>query len=197
VKAQCEKCKEIVPLEFRVDGNGIRVKCGACGGDYFVAGEETGDRQPATGNRQPASSDGEMVCPKCGEGQKPAEACRKCGLVIANWDPEKAEAEFGDVTVVREMWAAVEKEWERGELHDAFIEECRKSELLPFAALRYRQRGASERLAQIRKLAEQAFLVAPRPEVKPQKSRTILLIAMVVIVLAMAYMLMRGFAVPE
>ena len=138
-----------------------------------------------------------MVCPKCGEGQREAEACRKCGLVIARWDPERAEAEFGDVREARELWAAVEAEWGNGELHEAFIEHCRKTDALPFAAWRYRQRGAQDRLAQIRKIAEQVLVITPRAEAKPQKSRTWMLAAMVVIVLVMAYVLMRGFAVPE
>ena len=37
MKAQCERCKEIVALVFVVEGGGIRVTCPSCEGVYVVA----------------------------------------------------------------------------------------------------------------------------------------------------------------
>jgi hypothetical protein len=91
VKAQCDRCKEIVPLTFRAQSGGIEVTCPSCDATYFVA--ETAAPAPAPAPvagpvaadiAPPASSD-QMTCPKCGDVQKPAQACRRCGLIIARW----------------------------------------------------------------------------------------------------------------
>jgi hypothetical protein len=178
VKAQCERCKEIVALELAVEGEGIRARCPACKASYVVA--------PAA-PKPPASPAG-MVCPKCGEEQKVAEACRKCGLVIANWKGEELEGgELGE----RFAKAATDAE------HEAFIEEARRRGMLAYAAARYRQKGDRQRLEQIRRIAEQSLAVAPRREVKPARSRTVLLVVMIVVVLVMGWVLMQGYSVPE
>jgi hypothetical protein len=176
VKAQCERCKEIVPLEFSVGIGGIEVSCPSCKETYFVRGTGT----------QPAASPAEVTCPKCGAGQKASDACRRCGLVFANWDPAKAAGpEVSDATEAAALWDRCLEDWDDGARHEAFIEHCRRSGVLALAAARYRQHegraGAADRLKQIRTLAEQSLVVAPRTDMT--KRKTPLWVGVVIVVL--------------
>src|SRR5262245_42818091 len=121
MKAQCERCKEIVLLVFKTEAAGIRVRCPSCAADYFVAGEPAEVvEEKAPELAEPAEPDvaPEMICPKCGEPQKKAESCRRCGLHVDNfsgWEATRAEdsdIELGEVRAAAELFAACEASWE-------------------------------------------------------------------------------------
>jgi hypothetical protein len=181
VKAQCERCKEIVPLAFVVVGEGIEVTCPACAERYVVAA--TRSSTPAT----PATTT--PTCPKCGEARR-GEACVRCGLVFANWDPEKVGGVAGNAEA-QALWDRCVEAWADDARHEAFIEHCRRAGILAFAAARYRQRGAEDRLKQIRTLAEHSLAVPAR--VPPAPRRTSLWAAIVLV----ALMLVGGWVFME
>ena len=205
MKAQCEKCKEIVQLDFVVEGAAIRVTCPSCRADYTVG--QTLPRRPSL-PAPPVPAVAEMTCPKCGDVQRMSDACRRCGLVIARWKPDAVapDPDVGDAREAAQAWSAVENGWDEPERHEAFIALCRRAGVLAFAAARYRQaqgagrEGAAARLAQIRILAEQALAAVPRvePPVKHARMRTVLLAAVVIILLALIALLVRSaFDVPR
>jgi hypothetical protein len=197
VKAQCEKCKEIVPLSFTVAAVGIDVTCGACGADYHVAASkplETPVPRPA----------GDMVCPKCGEAQPPATACRRCGLIQDRWrGPESAadgtELDLASAREAAALWDACLVRWEDPATHDAFLAHCEAAGTFAFAAARYRgaqqTRGDGDpvttaRLKQVRNMAELA-LVRPTPRPK-QEVETPSLYKNAVILLTLGLTLLAG-----
>jgi hypothetical protein len=187
VKAQCEKCKEIVALDFRVTDGGIEVTCGGCAERYFVAQREVEAAPTADAPPADASGDGLKRCPKCAEPSGERDSCRRCGLVFARWNPEAAA--LPDVAESAELWARVEAAWDRDEAHDAFIEHCRKAGALAVAASRYRSRGAEARLAQIRSLAEQTLAATPKSQPPPPSRRAQWLVAGVLAVVLGALIL--------
>ena len=187
MKAQCEKCKEIVALDFRVSDGGIEVTCGGCAARYFVAqrqveGAPAADAPPAEPPKDTVSR-----CPKCAEPTGDRDACRRCGLVFALWNPEAAA--LPDVAESAELWARVEAAWDSEEAHDAFIEHCRKAGALAVAASRYRSRGAEARLAQIRSLAEQTLAATPKSQPPPPNRRAQWILAGVLAVVLVALIL--------
>src|SRR5262249_57088289 len=111
VKAQCEKCKEIVPLVFGADEGGIRVSCPSCEAEYKVPFTSASTSTTAS---EPPVAPSEMTCPKCGEGQKKAAACRRCGLVIAKWRGGERPDSDG-------LFAACLEQWDDAARHDAFV----------------------------------------------------------------------------
>lgn len=185
MKAQCERCKEIVPFEFALDGDGIRVHCPACDETYQVRPTPTPAPVPVA-----VPDPDSMTCPKCAHAQKQADACRRCGLVIANWNPSAAPAAPADAAETAALWAACEEGWSDDARHDAFIEACRKLGVLAHAAARYRQAadrpGAADKLARIRTLAEQSLAVAVRTEKKTtSRSKLPLYVLLLAIILIM------------
>jgi hypothetical protein len=164
VKAQCDRCREIVTLEFSVAAGGIDVICPACKQAYFVSAKTRAATPPPV-----AGGDG-TICPKCSEMQPRAEACRKCGLVFAKWRGPEVLADTDDPSLegAREaaaLFALCEEAWTDASRHDAFVAHCRRTEAFGFAAARYRaalakapdDEIAAGRLKQIRSLAE--FLI--------------------------------------
>jgi hypothetical protein len=85
-----------------------------------------------------------VKCPKCGHRQHESESCHRCGLVFhlvkpgfAPWD-DYGELAKSHLPRARELWNAVELFPASDEAHDAFVQHCRKTGLLLFAATRYR-----------------------------------------------------------
>jgi hypothetical protein len=176
VKAQCERCKEIVALEFRVAEGGIEVTCAGCKETYFVAATAPAPA-PATG--AVAVADSGTTCPKCGAKQPRSESCRRCGLVFAKWRGVESLADadelaLEDARAAAELWSAVEKSWDDPAAHDAFITHCRKTGSFGYAAGRYRAAHqerpddpiAERRLKQLRTLAE--FVLSKPPKTGPE-----------------------------
>jgi hypothetical protein len=85
-----------------------------------------------------------VKCPKCGHRQHETESCHRCGLVFsmvkpgfAPWD-DYGELARPHLPRARELWQAVESFPANDAAHDAFVQHCRKTGLLLFAASRYR-----------------------------------------------------------
>jgi hypothetical protein len=199
VKAQCDRCKEIVPLSFSVEAAGIRVRCPACQAEYAVAATEG---PPAAAATAPApAAPPEMTCPKCGEAQRKAAACRRCGLIIARWSGTSVAVgpAPGEAREAAALWTQVEASWDEGPRHEAFIEHCRRAGVLAFAAARYRQAaarpGAAERLVQIRTVAEQSLAAVPRQTERPAahgRVRTAVLAGVVVVLVVLIWLLLTS-----
>jgi hypothetical protein len=172
VKAECQACGKLAELSLAPDGDAVRATCALCGKSFRVgdppAAGATAVEPPAAAPSPP------LVCPKCGQGQPPAEACRRCGLVFARWKgqdswapaPEQAAA----VADVMRLWADVEARWSDAAAHEAFLTACSRASLYAFAAARYRgaqaTRGAAaepaarDALARVAKMAEAALLMS-------------------------------------
>jgi hypothetical protein len=247
VKAQCDRCKEIVALVFTVEATGIRVRCPSCAAEYSVAAEPPAAPAPApepaaaapaapaatepaaepaaaasasAAATEPAAKPAaapsasaaavkpaparEMVCPKCGEPQKPAAACRRCGLIIARWNPARASAEappaLGDVGAAAALFAACEAAWGDRARHDAFLAHCEAGGAWAFAAAAYRRQTAvperravaEERLQEIRVRAEKALAIVARaapdkPPANPMRSVVALAIVVLLLVASVVY----------
>jgi hypothetical protein len=201
VKVQCEKCKEIVAFEFKLEPSGIRVHCPSCDASYPVpapAPAPAPDPPPAPAP-DPAPDPDQMTCPKCDRLQPRADACRACGLVIANWTPELAAALDADDPAAVELWRACEAAWDDAARHDAFLEHCRKADALPYAASRYRRAaarpGAAERLARVRSLAEHTLASLPRsaaPRANTRQQNLLIALVASLILVAGVMLLMRA-----
>lgn len=217
MKAQCERCKEIVPLAFDLAEDGIRVHCGACGESYtVVARAPRGNTAGAKASpivmvprNEPALPAHRLACPKCGIEQERAPACRACGLIFAKWRGPEALAdtsvpELGDARTAAALWAACEESWEDTTRHDAFVDHCQSTQAFAYGAQRYRARlakgppgdpVAKERLGQIRARAEAALLrpiTAPPPADDKARYKgpvVVLLVVMAVTLCGLVYML--------
>lgn len=201
MKAQCERCKEIVELAFALDEGGIRVRCGACGASYHVAAAEVPAPAATPPLAAPAGPPPARICPKCGEGSDDAEAaaCRRCGLVFAKWkgkvdDPGAAP----ELAEPRRLWAQIELAWHDEGRHEAFLVQCQRDAAFAFAAQRYRtaqaERGAgaepiaARSLERVRKMAEAAMFVSARSapaddEKTPYKGVVLLLVVLLAAVI--------------
>jgi hypothetical protein len=185
MKAQCQKCREIVPLEFVVDGAGILVTCPACAERYH----------DAAGSAAPPPARAATECPKCGLSQPAIPACRRCGLASdrwAAWSRDATPEEDG-------TWVGVEAAWGDPRAHDAYLIEVQRRGAFGEAAARYRARGddpvAQTRLRQVRTLAELALsrrIAAPaEPAVRSPARMIALLVAFVVLLVVGVFVLAR------
>jgi hypothetical protein len=192
VKAQCERCKEIVLLDFAVaeSGGGIDVSCPSCEARYFVAAAKV-----VKSGGGPSPPGGEL-CPKCAAPRGDREACSRCGLVFAKWKGAEAAAmevlpASADAKVVGELFGACEAAWADATPHDRFIVFTQEHGALAYAAARYRaanaERGgadpiAIERLARIRTIAEGALArttaSAPPPDTAPYKNVKVVMLVL-------------------
>jgi ribosomal protein S27E len=191
VKTRCASCDAEVELVFAPAPGGIQVTCPACRTTSFVPASAPGADAAASA---PPAREGETTCPKCGEIQPVAAACRRCGLVFARWTGGAAAAE--DDAEATRLWAACEAGWDDPSQHDAFIAFCHRRGDLPLAAGRYRAagqaRGAKDSqvtraLARIEKLALTTLeLSAPRErraeKNAPYRNALLVLAALLVLV---------------
>ena len=187
MKAQCERCKEIVHLQFTVDGSSaIRVRCPACSADYRVEAPAAGT--PASLTSGPSAPITDFTCPKCGEPQKRGLACRRCGLIFSNWSPAVASStQADDGGEAAALFTACEAAWDDPARHDAFLAHCTEVGAWSFAAAAYRRQTSNpdrrvialDRLEKVRERAEKALAIAPRmrrdePTRNPMRSAAIL-----------------------
>ncbi len=199
MKAQCDKCKEIVALVFRTEAGGIRVTCPSCDAVYSVAAADA----DADADADAAATDAATVtaaatatatatdpptgsCPKCGEPHsKPSSSCRRCGLSVAKWptwnalDAGDSAIVLGDVRAAASLFDRCLASWEDSSRHDAFIAHCASAGAWAYAAACYRRQTADvarrplaqARLADIRVRAEKALAIMPRDaDAKPAKN---------------------------
>lgn len=141
MKTRCASCGAEVELVFAPVPGGIQVTCPLCTNVSFVAAGV-----PDVPQAPPRPGAGEKDCPKCGEIQPEAAACRRCGLVFVRWKGGAGLAQ-ADAEAAR-LWTACEQAWDDPARHDAFIQLCQRTAQLPLAAGRYRAagqaRGASD-----------------------------------------------------
>ncbi len=139
MKAQCERCKEIVPLAFTLGDGGIDVTCPACGQRYFVAGGARDDAPPPPPKPSPPP-------PAASLPPAPAGAADAFALCEEKWEDDALHDAF--LAACREAGSyAYAAARYRGATAD------------PARADR-----AHARLKQIRTLAEQALHAAVRAE---------------------------------
>lgn len=169
MKAQCERCKEIVPLLFRTESAAIRVTCPACRQSYIVQAEAT----------TAATSEPAAAAPRTGP-PAPLPA-------LPSTDAETAA-----------LFVACEAVWDDALRHDAFLRRCQQVAAFPYAAGCYRraaadpsrQAVAEARLLEIRQLVMQTLIATPRPEPHRRRQRLlsfVLIAALVVLVASLAF----------
>ena len=194
MKVQCDRCKEIVRLEFALRGQGIAVHCPECGADYELAATGVGPAPAGAEAARPPA--GGMRCAKCGEAQPRAESCRRCGLVQERWRgplhaADAAEVDLADARAAAALWQACEDGWTDEGRHDAFLLYCQKMGGYAYAAARYRaarqERGegdavAAARLKQITSLVEFSLMKPPKAaaakEAAPFRKTVVLLVVL-------------------
>lgn len=204
MKLQCDLCREIVVADFAVVGSGIEVRCPSCEKSFTVtptrvAGQTISFAAPAAASAKPR---GEMRCPKCGDEQPKAPACRSCGLLADRMGDFARDRDVEVPPEVAAAWRAVEASWPDDTLHDRFIEAVAIQVAYPYAAGRYREalrlrpddRRAAENLARVARMAEATLLASatrkPGATAKPYRT-TLVMMAIVILLMVVGL----GFAV--
>ncbi len=147
MKYLCDVCSRLVDLvAFSVEGDGLELVCPACGGKsrggvslekpppLFGAHDAANGAAPVLAVARPAAAV-PALCPKCAAPrQGEHEACTRCGLLFARFNPE----DFALPAPVEAMWREVSAHWAELAGHEAFIEACSSADLLTEAVRRYR-----------------------------------------------------------
>jgi hypothetical protein len=84
----------------------------------------------------------ETACPKCSRRreEETTNACARCGLVFAYWNPEKAAQVVKLDEKAEALWATVRRSWRDETKHDAFLKYCSMAGQLAAAGRCYRLR---------------------------------------------------------
>ncbi len=171
MKLQCELCKEIVPAEFSIAGNGIDVTCPACRGTFRVTARAEAPMvelaRARVAKHRPAPGEPSMTCPKCDDEQPPRPACRSCGLLADRMADFVRDRDAKVPAEVTAAWDAVGTSWEDEAAHDRFVRAVSTALAYPWAAQRYRDALrlrsddpiATEQLARLGRMAEATLLV--------------------------------------
>lgn len=178
MKVECPECGELMDPEWvraKPGGSDVEVKCAACGIVSTVA---------ASRLAPPRAAERNVSCPKCGHRQSATEACDRCGVVFARFDPARAEAPSDEAA--QALWGAVLAGWEDDAKHRGFIRYCTTMGLYAYAAQQYgnakrdqaREARASRELGRLVLMAEQALLATkPAGGVSAvKKLKTVLLV---------------------
>jgi len=167
LKLHCPSCGRESPIDgFAIEGSELALACPCCSralrvdgtGAVRVHGEVASDESAsAAGDEEAASAAGDdeaasaaggeptstagdtMECPKCGERQPPATACRSCGL-LAERMADFAHDDEGEDEVA-ELWVAVEERWDHDDVHEAYLARIVERGAYAVAARRYRKRA--------------------------------------------------------
>jgi hypothetical protein len=137
---------------------------------------------------------GDMTCPKCGDPQPEAVACRSCGLLATRMAEFARNRDRDEAPVVRAAWDALEARWDDPAAHDAFLKLVATETAYPWAAQRYREvqrarpddRRAPEQLARIARMAEATLRATAMRKEKPSETpyrNTILILALMVLLI--------------
>jgi hypothetical protein len=209
VKLQCDLCREIVVADFAVDGGAIQVHCPACGKTFEVKATRGEGAAPTT-PAPPAPVDkaarpaGPMVCPKCGDAQPDAAACRTCGLLAAKMS-DFARAAAPVPPELEAAWSRAQDTWRDAASHDTVHAVATATSGFAWAAQRYRDRLradptdtiAAEQLARLARSAELTlFATATKKPDKQQKpfraALAVLAILAVLVVIGVGYAIFAG-----
>lgn len=81
-------------------------------------------------------------CPKCSHRKASAsqEACARCGLAFALWDPASTPRLVPLDDRAEALWKDAVSAWDNPTAHDAFLKHCSMAGLLPAAGRRYREK---------------------------------------------------------
>ncbi len=199
MKVQCDLCREIVVAELAIDGDKIAVRCPSCKGRFFV--DATVEVQPEKAVAIAAPIDGPtMECPKCGTVQRPADACRQCGLRADRMKTFSSAADEAPPALTA-AWAKCLATWSDPDAHEELAKVAAAYGAYAWVARRYRDRlrehpgnaTAAQRLAAITRITEASLRAsaAVRPEPrggagghKPYKNAVTILIALVLLAAA-------------
>jgi hypothetical protein len=204
VKLQCDLCREIVVADLAVGAAtaSVEVHCPACGGTFTVAATRSAEGRAAdpAGPLRPAPGPGEpsMTCPKCGDVQAPADACRTCGLRADRMDGFAGPAADAPPEVAA-AWAACEAAWADADRHDRLRDAVIAAGCYAWAARRYRDALrrdpgdpiATARLARVTRMTEATLRAAASPPHraaaaaatgKPYRNTVAVLVGLVVLV---------------
>ena len=133
MKVQCPQCREIVELvDFFTSEDGLRFTCGNCNQAIFLANPKT---EKAKTEPAPPAPPGEVICPKCGHGQKDDYACHRCGLVFEKFDESQLAPDPEEAAA---LWKEVQLLPADESRHEAFLDACQKADRLDYAARQYR-----------------------------------------------------------
>jgi rubredoxin len=82
-----------------------------------------------------------VVCPKCGKKSAGgAQACPRCGLVFAMWNPDTGTGMVRLDAAGEELWRKVQENWSDSSGHEAFLKHCLQTDSLAAAGRLYRER---------------------------------------------------------
>jgi hypothetical protein len=211
VKLQCDLCREIVVADFAVDGGAIQVHCPACQKTFEVKATrgDAGAITPTPGPppaavEKAARPPGPMVCPKCGDAQPEAAACRTCGLLAAKMS-DFARTAAPVPPELEAAWSRAQEAWRDPASHDTVHVVATATSGFAWAAQRYRDRLradptdtiAAEQLARLARSAELTlFATATKKPDKQQKpfkgSLVVLAILAVLVVIGVGYAIFAG-----
>jgi hypothetical protein len=139
-----------------------------------------------------------MTCPKCGTVQRPADACRQCGLRADKMKGFSAADEAASPALTA-AWAKCLATWSDPDAHEELAKVAAAHGAYAWVARRYRDRlreqpqnaTAAQRLAAITRITEASLRAgaAVRPDAKgaghkPYKSALTILIALVLLAAA-------------
>jgi ribosomal protein L32 len=216
VKVQCDLCKDIVVADFAVVNDGvIELACPSCRGKFAVnatrsrrvTGQQvvSGEGQRARRASMPGHHEPAMTCPKCGERQRPAAACRSCGLAAERM-ADFARDEAAEVSpAVAAAWQRVLGAWTDAAGHEALAQLIAAENAYAWGARRYREvlraRGedavAADQIARLARMAEATLMASAvgRPPRDPAAYRGItiaILLALFILGGGLVFLLMRG-----
>lgn len=163
MKLQCDLCREIVAADFAMAGDAIEVRCPACAKTFRVTATRVADIVELKPPRRPVAADEQaMTCPKCGDQQPPAAACRSCGLLATRMADFERDRDVQVPAEVAAAWAELDAAWTDADAHDRFVKIVAAAMAYPWAAKRYRDalrlrpddRVAGEQLARLARMAE-------------------------------------------
>jgi hypothetical protein len=199
LKIQCPSCKEIVDMnDFSTSSEGLRFCCPACGQQHFLE-NPTKEPPTAVGPDTTEPAPGQIVCPKCGHSQEKGEACHRCGLMFARWDPANQPA---PPLQAENLWAEIERQPHDVDLHEQFVQACHAADRLDYATRQYRILEKRPDLkAVIERMQQRIFSLAqsrivpmthddPGADKKRQLMRLLLWVLLAASIAAFAYLLM-------
>ncbi len=185
MRVECERCHALVAADLEVDGEGVTVRCGACGGSFHA----TARRRPAP---VVAAVDDQPGCVKCGAPMTAEPACPRCGLArerAASW----AAASSVPADALAAAWAATEAAWDESAAHDRVAALALDLGELPWLARRYREvqrarpsdavaRTRIDRIGVMTLAALKATAAVPRSGLSSRQAGTWVVIILVLLV---------------